>query len=227
MVRDNLQNIRARIGDRAAACGRAASEIVLVCVVKEARNEDVEEALGAGVTDIGENRVQDALIKNESLKAAGPVRWHFIGHLQTNKVKKAVGFFDMIHSVDSLHLAESIQREAKKLNKMQSVLVQVNVSGEDTKFGISPEGAEDLIRSMGGMKNLMLLGLMTIAPYSDDPEDSRPHFRRLRELRDKYSSYDCGNIRMKHLSMGMSGDFETAIEEGADMLRIGSAIFRK
>jgi len=226
MIKDKLRNIRSRIAERAAASGRDASLIVLLCAVKEARIEDVEEAVRSGATDIGENKVQDALIKQDHLKSVGPVRWHFIGHLQTNKVKKAVQLFDLIHSVDSMHLSEKIQQEAHKLNKMQDILVQVNISGEDAKFGIEPKAAGDLIGSIGGMKNLMLLGLMTMVPYSDDPEDSRGHFRKLRELRDDYSSYNCGNIEMKHLSMGMSGDFEVAIDEGADIVRIGSAIFK-
>ncbi|MBL7070687.1 MAG: YggS family pyridoxal phosphate-dependent enzyme [Candidatus Omnitrophica bacterium] len=226
MIRNKLSNINSKIEKTALACGRSASDIVLVCVTKEAGIDEAEEAIKSGITDIGENRVRDAEEKYSRLSGAQAVRWHFIGHLQTNKVKKAVQLFDLIHSVDSLHLAERIQIEAEKLNKAQSILVQVNVSGEGSKFGISPDGVRGLVGSIAGMKNIMLLGLMTLAPYSDDPEDSRPHFRKLKELLGDLKPYNRDNINMKHLSMGMSGDFEVAIEEGADIVRIGSAIFK-
>jgi len=137
-----------------------------------------------------------------------------------------VEMFDLIHSVDSEHLAERIQREAERLGKMQSILMQVNVSGEDSKFGIAAEEAGGLVKSISGMKHLMLMGLMAMPPYSENPEDSRPHFARLRKLRDSLRPFDCDNVCMRHLSMGMSGDFEVAIEEGADIVRIGSAIFK-
>lgn len=227
MVTDRLNTVRKRIEKAALKAGRNARDVVLVCAVKEARLKDAEEAVEAGITDIGENRVQDAVAKYEVLSKKAGLRWHFIGHLQTNKAKKAVKIFDLIHSVDSLHLAREIQKQAEGLNKMQSILLQVNVSGEETKFGIDSKGAEGLVKAISNMKNLMLLGLMSMAPYSDNPEDSRPHFRKLKELRDRFSSYNCDNIAMKHLSMGMSGDFEIAIEEGADIVRIGAAIFQK
>jgi hypothetical protein len=134
--------------------------------------------------------------------------------------------FDLIHSVDSLHLAEAIQKEAGKINKMQSILLQVNVSGEKSKYGLNPGDVKDAVSAIIGMKNLMLSGLMTIAPYSDNPESSRRYFRELRSMRDELSSRNCDNVDMKHLSMGMSGDFEVAVEEGADMVRIGTAIFK-
>lgn len=226
MVIDKINTIRKRIEGAALRTGRNASDIVLVCAVKEARLKDVEEAVEAGITDIGENRVQDAVFRYEALGKRTGLRWHFIGHLQTNKAKKAVKMFDLIHSVDSLRLAREIQKQAEALNKMQSILVEVNVSGEETKFGVDSKNAEDLVKAIRNMKNLMLLGLMSMAPYSDNPEDSRPHFRRLKELRDRFSSYNCGNIAMKHLSMGSSGDFEVAIEEGADIVRLGTAIFK-
>jgi hypothetical protein len=226
MVKDKLYSVQESIRKAAARVGRDAGDIVLVCVVKEASLEDVNETIEAGVTDIGENKVQDAIAKYELLNKKAGLRWHFIGHLQTNKVKKAVQLFNLIHSVDSIHLAEEIQKQAEKLGKIESILAEVNVSGEETKYGIMPEALENLIKAIRNMKNLMLLGLMTIAPYSDNPEDSRPYFRRLRELRDSLSSYNCENIDLKHLSMGMSGDFEVAIEEGADIVRIGSAIFK-
>lgn len=226
MIKDKLNNVRERIKEAAVRSGRSPSEVILVCVTKEAGPEEAKEAIQAGVTDIGENRIQDALRKYELLNKKAGIRWHLIGHLQTNKVKKAVQMFDLIHSVDSPHLAEEIQKEAEKLSKMQSIMIEVNVSGEDTKYGIAPENLEDLIKAISNMKNLMLLGLMTMAPYSENPEDSRQCFRELKRLREDLSSCNCDNIDMRHLSMGMSGDFEVAIEEGADMVRIGSAIFK-
>ena len=226
MVRDKLINVRERIHNTAVRAGRGASDIVLVCVTKEATLKDACDAVDAGATDIGENRIQDAVAKYDKLNNRAPIRWHFIGHLQTNKVKKAVRIFDLIHSVDSVRLLEEIQKQSKSLGKMQSVLIEVNVSGEKSKYGAAPETLEELIKAASGMKNVMLLGLMAMAPYSPRPEDSRTHFRRLRELRDEYLSLKCDNIDLKHLSMGMSGDFEVAIEEGADIVRIGSAIFK-
>jgi len=226
MVKEKLDNVQERIKNAATRAGRDASDIVLVCAVKEADLEGINEAVEAGVRDIGENIVQDAVTRYELLNKKTELRWHFIGHLQTNKVKKAIRLFDLIHAVDSIRLAEELQRQAEKINKMQGILLEVNVSGEDTKYGIAPEKLDSIAKAVRDMKNLMLSGLMTIAPYSANPEDSRPHFRRLRELRDSFSSYNCENIDMRHLSMGMSGDFEVAIEEGADIVRIGSAIFK-
>lgn len=226
MIKDKLHFIREKIGKAAIRAERDPSDIVLICAVKEARLEDVISAIKADATDIGENRLQDTVAKYESVNKEGDIRWHFIGHLQTNKAKKAVKLFDLIHSVDSLRLAEEIEGQAGRLSKMQSILIEVNVSGEETKYGIDPKGAGELVRAVRNMKNLMLLGLMAMAPYSENPENSRPYFKRLRKLRDSLSSYNCKNIDMKHLSMGMSGDFEVAIEEGADMVRIGSAIFK-
>jgi pyridoxal phosphate enzyme (YggS family) len=226
MIKDKLDSIHKKIEKAAARVNRNPRDIVLVCAVKEARPKDVIKAVDTGMADIGENRVQDAAAKYELLNKKARIRWHFIGHLQTNKAKKAVNLFDLIHSVDSLRLANEIQRQAERINKMQSILLEVNISGEKSKYGIMPESLTGLIKAIREMKNLMLLGLMTMAPYSTNPEDSRPYFRKLRELCGDLSSYNCENIDMKHLSMGMSGDFEVAIEEGADMIRIGSAIFK-
>jgi len=226
MIKDKLNSVREKIKGAAAKSGRGPDDIVLVCVTKEASPEEAKEAIQAGVTDIGENRIPEAVRKYELLKENAGVRWHLVGHLQTNKAKKAVGIFDLIHSVDSLRIAQALQKEAEKIGKMQSILAEVNVSGEGTKYGIAAGGLEELVKAVKGMKNLMLLGLMTMAPYSENPEDSRPHFKKLKELRDNLSSYNCDNIDMRHLSMGMSADFEVAIESGADIVRIGSAIFK-
>ena len=227
MIKYKLDNVSERIKKAALKADRNPSDIVLVCVTKEASVKGLSEAIENGITDIGENRVKDAILKYESLNNKAGIRWHFIGHLQTNKVKKVVRIFDLIHSVDSFRLAEEIQKQAEEISKMQSILLQVNVSGEETKYGINAKDTESLIKAIRSMKNVMLLGMMTIAPYSTNPEDSRVHFRKLRELRDSLLSYNSGNIDMKHLSMGMSGDFEVAIEEGADIVRVGSAIFKE
>ncbi|MDD5681569.1 MAG: YggS family pyridoxal phosphate-dependent enzyme [Candidatus Omnitrophica bacterium] len=225
MIRDNLNSVRDKIQKAALKAGRNAGDIVLVCVTKETDIAGMREAINGGITDIGENTIQAAA---EKYKLLGPnsVRWHFIGHLQTNKTKDAVKMFDLIHSVDSLRLAEAIQKEAEKIGKMQSVLAEVNISGEKSKYGLAPEDTADIVAAISGMKNLMLLGLMTIAPYSDNPENARPYFRELKNMRDELSSHNCDNVDIRHLSMGMSGDFEIAVEEGADIVRIGSAIFR-
>ncbi len=224
MIKDNLNSVRGRIEKVAARAGRDAGEITLVCVTKEAGAECIRDAIDGGVTDIGENTVQSAAEKYK-LFGLSSVCWHFIGHLQTNKAKTAVGIFDLIHSIDSIHLAGAIQKEAEKIHKVQSILLQVNVSGEKSKYGLMPKDTAGAADAVSGMKNLTLLGLMTIAPHSDNPEDSRQYFRALKNIRDELSRRNCDNADMKHLSMGMSGDFEVAIEEGADIVRIGSTIF--
>jgi len=226
MIKDNLNLVRDKIKRAAQKAGRNTEDIVLVCVTKEADINAMREAIDSGITDIGENTIQAAAAKYKLLGPKAGIRRHFIGHLQTNKAKNAVRIFDLIHSVDSLHLAEAIQKEAEKIGKMQSILLQVNISGEDSKYGLAPKEAEGAVVAISKMKNLMLLGLMTIAPYSDTPEDSRPHFKELKNMRDKLSSRNCDNVDIKHLSMGMSGDFEVGVEEGADIVRIGSAIFK-
>ncbi len=226
MIKDNLTSVRERIKRAALRRGRRAEDIVLVCVVKEAGPEAIREAAAAGVTDIGENTVQAALSKYDSLSGTISACWHFIGHLQRNKAKSAVKIFDLIHSVDSIRVAEAIQKEAEKINKAQNILLEVNVSGEESKYGSSPEDTKEILYAVRGMKNVVVGGLMTIAPYSEDPEDSRRYFKELRDLRDSLAGFNSGNISIKHLSMGMSGDFEVAIEEGADIVRIGSAIFK-
>lgn len=226
MIKDNLNSVREKIKRAALRSGRRAEDIVLVCVVKETDAEGVREAAANGVTDIGENTVQAALLKYESLRDAVNLRWHFIGHLQTNKVRSAVKIFELIHSVDSVHLAEAIQKEAGKINKVQNILLQANVSDEEAKYGFRQEAVKDVLSAISGMKNIALKGLMTIAPYSGNTEDSRRCFKKLRDLRDSLSRFNSGNIFLDHLSMGMSGDFETAVEEGADIVRIGSAIFK-
>lgn len=216
MIQDNLALVRQNITDTAVRSGRKAQDITLVCVTKEAAIEQIRQAIACGVSDIGENRVQDAVKKYDVLGRL--VKWHLIGHLQANKVKKAVEIFDLIHSVDSVNLAEAISKEAAKINKVQNILIQANISGEKTKFGIKPEETLSLINNILPLNNIKVLGLMTIAPLVSDPENARKYFRSLKELT------DANNLDV--LSMGMSNDYKIAIEEGATMVRIGSTIFK-
>lgn len=216
MIADNLKDVTRRIARSCEKAGRPASDVRLVCVTKEAALEDVKEVIGLGVTDIGENRVKSALSK---YKAIGEkTKWHLIGHLQTNKARDAVKIFSLIHSLDSLKLASALDGEAKKAGKVQDALVQVNVSGEESKFGIRPDETPSFLKELRLYPNINILGLMTIAPEVAVSEEARPYFRQLRELRDSIGG-------LKELSMGMTGDFEVAIEEGATLIRVGRAIF--
>lgn len=205
--------------------GRNPEEIKLIAVTKTVPPERIIEAIEAGLRIFGENRVQEARDKIPAIMQRAPdikLSWHMIGPLQKNKAKYAVKLFDMIHSVDSKELALEINKQAEKIGKIQDILIEVKLSSEETKHGISPEEFFELLEFTCTLKNLNVKGLMTIPPYSENPEDSRPYFRRLRELLEE------ANIKgfpLKELSMGMSGDFEIAIEEGATMVRIGTAIF--
>jgi len=217
MIKENLASIRERIEKAAKSCDRDPASIKLIAVTKEADLDQIKEAIARGITDIGENRIQDAIGKYNVL--GNTIKWHMIGHLQTNKVNKAVEIFDLIHSVDSLRLAEAISKEATKIDKTQDILVQVNASGEESKFGISPKEAKPLIEQIIALSNIRVLGLMTMAPFVDDPEETRPCFKKLKELSGEIAP-------ATELSMGMSQDYEVAIQEGATMVRIGSAIFK-
>jgi len=186
--------------------------------------EVVREAIEAGMNDLGENYIQEARDKINRL-AATPVNWHFIGHLQSNKAKYAVRLFDLIHSVDSLKLARELDKYAKINDKIQAMLIQVNVAREDTKSGVYVENTLKLLTDIGQLENVSVKGLMTMPPYFNAPEKVRPFFAALRELRDRIVLERIPNIAMDDLSMGMTGDFEAAIEEGATMVRIGTAIF--
>lgn len=221
MISENLKSVRRRIARCCEKAGRPADGVELVCVTKEADVGRIGEAIGLGVGIVGENRVQSAV---EKYKIIGDkARWHLIGHLQTNKVRDAVRIFSLVHSVDSARLAKEIDKEAKRIGKVQDVLIQVNIAGEETKFGIEPDELEGLLKETSSYQNINIKGLMTIAPLADDPEKARPYFRKLRELRDKVNAIR--NTQYTILSMGMTDDFEVAIEEGSTMVRIGRAIF--
>ena len=220
----NLTEVRRRIAAAAARAGRDPAAVGLVAVTKDVPLDAVAAAVASGVTDIGENRYQEARSKIAAL-AGRPVRWHFIGHLQRNKVKYVVECFNIIHSLDSLELAVEIDRRAQATSGAGRVpvLVEVNVGGEATKFGVAPEGAVELVLRAAALPGLDVQGLMTIAPQAGDPEAARLHFRRLRLLAAAVPG--AGGPVLRHLSMGMSDDFEVAVEEGATLVRVGRAIF--
>ena len=224
MISDNLKSVTQRITRCCEKMGKGPGCVTLICVAKEVGPREIKEAVGLGVKDIGENRVQDALSKYKVL--GDIVRWHMIGHLQTNKVKDALKIFSLIHSVDSMRLAEEIDKEAGRAKKVQDILIQVNVSGEDTKFGIRPDEAGSFIKAVSLCANINIRGLMTIAPEVKDPETVRPYFRKLRALMDEINSLKLTAYSLQLLSMGMTNDFEVAIEEGSNMVRIGRAIFK-
>jgi pyridoxal phosphate enzyme (YggS family) len=221
---DDFSSRLARVNDAIASAaqkaGRDPAEIEVLAVSKTQPAEAIQEAMRAGITHFGENKVQEARGKIEAL---GRGVWHLIGHLQSNKARDAVRLFDSIDSVDRTELAVEINHRADALGKIQNVLLQVNIAGESTKFGCAPDAARTLAETMNALPRLSLRGLMAIAPYSPEPEKSRPHFAGLRELRDKIEA-DTG-LRLPVLSMGMSGDFGVAIEEGSTCVRIGTALF--
>jgi hypothetical protein len=186
--------------------------------------DHVREAVRAGVADIGENYVQELLEKREKL-AGEAIRWHFVGHLQSNKVKYIAPWVSLIHAVDSVGLAREIDRRAAQVGRVIELLVEVNTTGEGTKFGVQPDAMVSFVRSLGGLPNIRVAGLMTIGPFLPNPEGSRPMFHLLRELRSEAAKLGQENVTMHHLSMGMTGDFEVAIDEGSTLVRIGTAIF--
>jgi pyridoxal phosphate enzyme (YggS family) len=223
-IQSRLKRIKDRITEAALACGRDPKAVKLVAVSKTVPADRVSAAINAGVTDLGENYVQEAREKIEAL-GRETVIWHLIGHLQSNKAKYAVKLFDLIHSVDSLKLAKELDRRARAVGKVQKVLVQVNISREATKSGIETEQAVALVRQMARFDNLAICGLMTMPPYFNSPEKVRPYFRALKDLHDLIRTEGIRNVSMAELSMGMTGDFEAAIQEGATLVRIGTAIF--
>ncbi len=223
MIQDNVARILEEIADAAAASGRKPEEITLVGVTKTVSYEQAKELMDAGILNLGENRVQSLLDKFEHL--GNEPTWHLIGHLQTNKVKYIADKVSMIHSVDSLKLATEIDRQFQKVGRCADILVQVNVSGEESKFGICPEDAAFFMEQLSKFSHLRVRGLMTMAPKTDHPDDCRQFFYGLHKLAVDIAAKKYDNINMEHLSMGMSGDFREAILEGATMVRIGSALF--
>jgi PLP dependent protein len=224
MLRENLQNIRNRIEQACFRVGRNPSEITLVAVSKTFPAEIIREGVAAGITDFGESYVQELTRKREEL-VKEPVNWHFVGPLQRNKVKYLIDFVNIIHSVESIRVCEEIEKRAARINRPITVFVEINMSGEEQKHGIQPGDAVSFFRESALFDHVRVRGLMTMAPFVDDPELARPAFRQLRDLRARLLSDGVPEIQLRHLSMGMSNDFEVAIEEGATMVRIGSSIF--
>ncbi|MDD4241475.1 MAG: YggS family pyridoxal phosphate-dependent enzyme [Smithellaceae bacterium] len=222
-IADNIRTIRNRMAAAAARAGRDPAGIRLMAVSKTVEPERIRQAIDAGIGLLGENYVQEA---REKIPAVGQaVQWHMIGHLQTNKVKYVVTLFDWIHSVDRLELAQELSRRAGQHGRVLNVLIEVNVSGEASKNGARPADVLELARQVAALPNLSVRGLMTMPPYSDDPENSRPYFVALRRLRDELAAAALPGVAMAELSMGMTDDFEVAIEEGATIIRVGRAIF--
>jgi PLP dependent protein len=223
-IASNLAAVRARIAQAAAASQRSPDDIRLVAVSKTFGLDSIRAAIAAGQRDFGENRVQEALPKIEAL-AAEPVRWHLIGHLQSNKAKKAARPFDAIHSIDSVDLLKMVDEAARDSRRSPELLVQVDLAGEATKFGAPVDTARAILEAATSLSSARVVGLMVLPPFSEDPEDARPYFRRLRELRDDCLREGIPPAMLRELSMGMSHDFEIAIAEGATLVRVGTAIF--
>ncbi len=222
-IEDNIRNIRENIAEAALKSGRDPSGINLMAVTKTVDDERILEAIEAGVAIMGENYIQEAKRKIETMDV--DVKWHMIGHLQSNKAKYAVRLFDMVHSVDRIGLAAELDKRSAAVERVTDILVEVNVSGEESKSGVRAQEAPALIREIASLGNLSIRGLMTMPPWFDDPEDARPYFVALRELKDKIAAEEIPHVEMNELSMGMSGDYRVAVEEGATIVRVGTAIF--
>ncbi len=222
-IAENLAEVEERVRIACERAGRNREMVTLIAVSKTKPVSDVREAMAAGARVFGENKVQEIREKTEAIQE--PLQWHMIGHLQANKVKYLPGKVCMIHSVDNLKLAETIEKEFAKQDMVIDILCEVNMAGEDTKFGLTPEATEDFIRELTAFPHLRVRGLMTIAPFTEEPESNRQYFRGLRELMQRINEKGILPVPMDCLSMGMTGDFEVAIEEGATMVRVGTGIF--
>jgi PLP dependent protein len=222
MIAQNLAEVQARIFRAIQKSGREPDSARLITVSKQISVDRIEEARAAGAVVFGENKIQEAIPKIEQIEAEG-ISWHFIGHLQKNKVKFLDERFDLIHSVESLELAEKIAKHCHSENRVQRILLQINVSGEAAKFGMEPKELEKQMAEFFQLQGIQVEGLMTIPPFDSDPENSRRHFSRLREFREQCEKQN--GLPLNELSMGMSHDFEVAVEEGATLVRVGTAIF--
>lgn len=223
MVGENYKEVLSIVQKTAENSNREKADVTLIAVSKTKPVELLKQAYDAGARDFGENKVQEIMAKYDKLPS--DIRWHMIGHLQTNKVKYIADKVYMIHSVDSEKLAATISKEAVKAGRVIPILIEVNVAKEDTKFGIMPEDAEDFIRSINSLPGIAIKGLMTIAPFVENGEENREYFQALKQLSVDIMQKNIDNVSMDFLSMGMSGDYETAIEEGANLVRVGTRIF--
>ncbi|HET6272348.1 MAG TPA: YggS family pyridoxal phosphate-dependent enzyme [Bacteroidota bacterium] len=224
MIYQNVEHIRERTRIACLKAGRDPAAVTLLAVSKTFPATAVKEAVDAGVLDIGENYVQEMLKKREDLQDSS-IRWHFIGHLQSNKVKYLSDWVFLIHAVDNATLAGEINKRGVQFGRFVDILVEVNTTDESSKFGVHPQETVEFIQSLSSLDHIKIKGLMTIGPFLPDPEGSRPMFRQLRMLKEEISLLNLPNVEMEHLSMGMTGDFEVAIDEGATIIRIGTAIF--
>lgn len=227
-IKDNIREVRKKIEEAALKAGRKPSDITLIDVSKTKPVEDIEAAAECGERVFGENRVQELTEKIEYFENRGvQFEWHLIGHLQTNKCKYVVGRTKLIHSVDSYKLAEELNRESAKKSVVTDILIEINIGDEDSKFGCKPENCEELVRQIALLENLHIKGLMCVAPFTENPEENRMYFRQMRNLSVDIEGKNIDNVSMCELSMGMTGDYQVAIEEGATMVRVGTGIFGK
>ncbi len=223
MLCENLKKVEDNVDAACREAGRSRDEVTLIAVSKTKPVEMLSTIYNQGIRDFGENKVQEMCDKMEQLPS--DIRWHMIGHLQTNKVKYIVGHTTLIHSVDSLHLAKEIEKQAEKKDVTVDILVEVNIAEEESKFGIHKEETYELVRQIAALPHVHIRGLMTIAPYVENPEDNRMYFRGIRQLSVDIAEQNIDNVDMDVLSMGMTGDYMVAIEEGATMVRVGTGIF--
>lgn len=222
-LKKNIEHVLTRVKDAASISNRELCDIELVAVTKTIDVDVIKEAIDYGILHIGENRVQELIRKYEQI--GNVVKWHLIGHLQRNKVKHIIDKVDIIHSLDSYRLAREINKRAKNINRIIKCLLQVNVSGEKTKYGINPKDVEHILREIASLDNVKIVGLMMIAPHVEDVEQVRKYFKALKDIFEKIAKMNLQNVEMKYLSMGMSNDFEIAVQEGANIIRIGNSIF--
>ncbi len=223
MIKENLERVEQNISDACKKAGRDRSEVTLIAVSKTKPVSDIRCAMDCGISVFGENKVQE--IRDKTGEIEEPLSWHMIGHLQANKVKYLPGKVCMIHSVDNIKLAEEIEKQFAKVDMKIDVLIEVNMAGEDTKFGLAPSQVPEFVKSISTLQHLNIRGLMTIAPYTEDPESNRKYFRGLKELLESINAMEIPGVKMDQLSMGMTGDYQVAIEEGATFVRVGTGIF--
>ena len=223
MIQENIKLVEENIKKACEKVGRDVTEVTLIAVSKTKPYTAIEEALPTGVKDYGENKVQELCDKYEILPK--DIKWHMIGHLQRNKVKYLVGKASLIHSVDSIRLAEQIEKEYAKADEIANILIEVNMAQEESKFGITSEETEQLVREIAKFPHIRIKGLMTIAPYTDNPESNRVYFRNMKKLSVDIENKNIDNVSMSVLSMGMTGDYQVAVEEGATLVRVGTGIF--
>lgn len=222
-IEQNLQHVRERIAAACARAGRSPEEVEIVAVTKYVSLATTQAAVAAGIRHLGESRTQDAVPKWKAL-GADAASWHFIGHLQTNKVREMIGRFPYVHSLDRLSLAQELNKRGVAAGVVTKCFLQVNISGEESKHGLAPDEAADFLNAVVDLPNIEVIGLMTMAPYTENSEETRPVFRGLRELRDRLREKNIPNAPLLHLSMGMSNDYEVAVEEGATFIRLGSTL---